>query len=62
MTKVAKMESELEKLSQAELRQVRQWLDDVIADDLESRPKLHSAIHQSEPEMGKGARPRPRRL
>jgi len=30
MSKVAQVEAELEKLSQAELRQVRDWLDDMI--------------------------------
>jgi len=29
------MESELRKLSQAELRQIREWLDDFIEDELE---------------------------
>ncbi len=32
MSKVAQIESELEKLSQAELRQIRDWLDNIIED------------------------------
>ncbi len=30
MSKVERVESELRKLSQPELRQVREWLDDII--------------------------------
>ena len=51
MTKVAQIETGLEKLSQAELREVRDWLDDMIEDDLEFSPKFESAIQQSEREM-----------
>jgi hypothetical protein len=32
VSKVEQMESELRKLSQAELRQIREWLDDFIED------------------------------
>ncbi len=60
MSKVAQVEAELEKLSQAELRQVREWLDDVIEDDLEFAPEFESAIQQSECELAKGLRPRTR--
>jgi len=60
MSKVAQVEAELEKLSQAELRQVRDWLDDLIEDDLEFKSEFESAIQQSEREMGKGLRPRMR--
>jgi hypothetical protein len=44
MSKVAHIESELEKLSQAELREVRDWLDDMIEDDLEFTPEFESTI------------------
>ena len=60
MSKVAQVEAELEKLSQAELRQVREWLDDVIEDDLEFTPEFEAGIKQSEREMAKGLRPRTR--
>ena len=60
MSKVAQIEAELHKLSQAELRQVRDWLDDLIEDDLEFTPGFESAIKRSEGEMAKGVRPRPR--
>ena len=61
MSKVAQIETELEKLSQAELRQVRDWLDDMIEDDLEFTPEFESSIQQSEREMAQGLRPRTRR-
>ena len=60
MSKVAQIETELVKLSPAELREVREWLDDLIEDDLEFTPEFESAIHQSERELAKGLRPRTR--
>ena len=60
MSKVARIRSELEKLSQAELRQIRDWLDNIIEDDRELTPEFESAIQQSEREMAKGLRPRTR--
>ena len=60
MSKVAQIESELEKLSQAELREIRAWLDDVIEDDLEFTPEFESAIQQSERERAKGISTRTR--
>ena len=54
------MESELRKLSQAELRQIREWLDDLIEDELEFTPEFESSIEHSERDMvaGKVARVR----
>ena len=60
MSKVAQIESELQKLPQAELRQVRDWLDNMIEDDLEFTSEFESAIQQSEREKAKGLRPRMR--
>jgi hypothetical protein len=40
------------------LRQVRDWLDDLIEDDLEFTPEFESAIQQSEREMVRAHRPR----
>jgi hypothetical protein len=45
------MESELRKLSQAELRQIREWLDDFIEDELEFTPEFENSIHRSERDM-----------
>ena len=40
MSKVEQMESELRKLSQSELRQIREWLDDLIEGELEFTPEF----------------------
>ena len=48
------MESELRKLSQDELRQIREWLDDVIEDELQFTPEFESSIQQSERDMANG--------
>ena len=42
VSKVEQMESELRKLSQAELRQIREWLDDFIEDELEFTAQIDS--------------------
>jgi hypothetical protein len=58
VSKVEQMESELSKLSQAELRQIREWLDDMIEDELEFTPEFERSIEQAERDMagGKSAR------
>ena len=61
MSKVAQIEAELETLSQAELREIRGLLDDLIEDELEFTPEFESGIQQSEREMAEGIRPRVRR-
>jgi hypothetical protein len=51
MSKVERVESELRKLSQAELRQIREWLDDIIEDELEFTPEFERSIKQAERDM-----------
>ena len=60
VSKVEQMETELRKLSQAELRQIRAWLDDLIEDELEFTPEFEHSIQQAERDMadGKSARAR----
>lgn len=60
MSKVAQIEAELESLSQTELREIRDLLDDMIEDDLKFTPEFESAIQKSEREMADGIRPRVR--
>ena len=60
MSKVAQIEAELETLTQAELREIRGLLDDLIEDELEFTPEFESAIQKSEREMASGIRPRTR--
>ena len=54
------MEAELRKLSQAELREIREWLDDMIEDELPFSPEFERSIQQAERDMadGKSARVR----
>ena len=54
VSKVEQIESELSKLSQAELRQIREWLDDIIEDELEFTPEFERSIQRSEREMAEG--------
>lgn len=54
MSRLEQMEAELRKLSQAELRQIREWLDDIIEDELEFTPEFERSIQQSERDMAEG--------
>lgn len=60
MSKVGQIQAELEKLSPAELKQVRDWLDDFAEDRLQFTPEFEAAIRQSEGEMAARTRPRTR--
>lgn len=48
MSRVEQMESELRKFSQAELRQIRGWLDDLIEDEQEFTPEFERSIEEAE--------------
>ena len=61
MSRVEQIESELEKLPPAELRQIRDWLDDFVEDQMEFSPEFESAIRESEQEMKAGIKPRVRK-
>lgn len=54
MSKIQQMEDELRKLSQPELCQIRERLDDIIEDELEFTPEFENAIRESEREMAEG--------
>ena len=60
MSRVERVESELRKLSQAELRQIREWLDDIIEDELEFTPEFENAVQQAERDMADGTSARVR--
>ncbi len=60
MSKVDQVEAELENFSPAELKQVRDWLDDFVEDRLEFTPDFEAAVQQSEREMAAGMQPRVR--
>ena len=48
------MEAELRKLSQTELCQIREWLDDMIEDQLPFTPEFERSIQQAEHDMAEG--------
>jgi len=54
VSKVEQVEAELRGLSQAELRQIRDWLDDVIEDELEFTPEFEQSIQRAERDMAEG--------
>jgi hypothetical protein len=54
VSKIEQMENELRKLSQAELCQIRAWLDDLLEDELEFTPEFEAAIERSERDMAEG--------
>jgi hypothetical protein len=54
VSKVEQVEAELRRLSQAEPRQIRDWLDDVIEDELEFAPEFEQSIQQAERDMAEG--------
>jgi archaellum component FlaC len=61
MSKVQQLEAEMEKLSPSELQQIRDWLDDILEDQLRFTDEFEAQIKQSEQEVASGERPRTRR-
>jgi len=60
VSRVEQVEAQLRNLSQVELRQIREWLDDIIEDELEFTPEFERSIQAAERDMvaGKSARVR----
>lgn len=61
MSKVEQIEAELQKLSTKELREVRDWMDDLLEDELAFTPEFEAQIQQSEREMQARLSPRVRK-
>jgi hypothetical protein len=61
MSKVEQIEAELRSLSPADLKRIRDWLDDLVEDRLEFREDFEVAIRDAEREMAAGLRPRVRK-
>jgi hypothetical protein len=61
MSKVEQIEAELQNLSPAELKRVRDWLDNFVEDRLRFTPEFEAAIQESEREMAAGLQPRVRK-
>jgi hypothetical protein len=58
MSKVQRIEAELEKLSASELLEVRNWLENFLEDRFQFTDEFEAQISQSEREMKAGIRPR----
>lgn len=54
VSKVEQVEAELRKLSQPELRRIRDLLDDIIEDELEFMPEFEQSIQDAERDMAAG--------
>jgi len=55
------IEAQLQTLSRPELKQVRDWLDDVVEDDLDFTDEFEAKIQASETDMEAGRPSRTRR-
>ena len=62
VSKLEQIEAELEKLSRPELIQIRNWLDDLLEDELEFTPEFEAIIEKSEREMAAGTSRRERKV
>jgi hypothetical protein len=60
MSTVQEIESALSRLSPDEMRQVRDWLENQMEDQLEMTDGFKAGIERSEREMSEGRRPRVR--
>jgi hypothetical protein len=60
MSKVERMEAELQKLTPRELLEIRNWLDDFLEDQLKFTDEFEAQIKRSEQELADGLRPRVR--
>ena len=61
MSKVEEIQSEIGKLSESERREIRDWLENMLEDQLELREEFKSKIEQSERDMAAGLPSRVRR-
>jgi hypothetical protein len=60
MSKVEDIAAQLEKLSPAEILQVRNWLDDFIEDQLSFTDEFEATIRESERDIAEGKASRTR--
>ena len=60
MSKVQTIESELQKLTPAEIREVRDWLENFMEDQLHFTDEFEADIQQSERDMAAGGSSRTR--
>jgi hypothetical protein len=56
MSTVQEIESAIKRLNQAEMREIREWLDNMLEDELEFKEEFEARIKTSEQEMQQGKR------
>jgi hypothetical protein len=61
MSKVEEIQSEIGKLSAREMQEIRDWLENLLEDQLELREEFKLKIEQSERDMAAGRHSRIRR-
>jgi hypothetical protein len=61
MSKVEQIENDLKNLPPDELRKIRDWLNDLLEDQLEFTPEFEADVRESEREMLAGLRLRTRK-
>lgn len=62
MSTVQEIESAIRRLSDQEMREVRDWLENLIEDRLTFTPEFEAKVARSEGEMAAGLKPRTRQL
>ncbi len=60
MSTVQEIESAIQRLSRAEMREVYEWLENTLEDQLELKEDFKAKIEISERELARGERPRTR--
>ena len=60
MRSVQEIEAAIQQLSREEMLRIREWLENVLEDELEFTDEFRAQIEQSEKEMQNGLRPRVR--
>lgn len=61
MSKVEQIEAEIRKLSTSEMRKIRDWIDDVLEDQLQFTDEFEATVKQSEADMAEGRHTRVRK-
>ena len=61
MRTVEQIQSDIRQLSGEEMRKIRDFLDDLVEDELEFTDQFEGQIRKSEAEMKQGMRPRVRK-
>jgi hypothetical protein len=61
MSSVQEIESAILQLSPTQMREVQEWLENLLEDQLEMTDEFKAGIEQSERELAQGLKPRVRR-